>query len=501
MQEGRVKMLYEPTENVSVLAGFALQDNRTHSGEGAGYLVGPNTVEYRLDSAIGSGKNNFRQYWAQIDWNLGGATLTYLPSLRYWEQDALVIQTGAISFKQEAKTPHDQFHTQELRLASNGDSAFKWQTGVFYYDNNLRSYNEVYNSVNASGNRVGGFVEDIKKKSTTNIGVFAESTYSFTDALRLTTGIRYDKTKVLMDEDYTDRTRPVAAFVQLRGDAGKVNFNNWTYKLRLEGDLSDTNMLYAAVSTGVLPGDIQVISGVGAGGATILQVTTLDAETLTSYEVGSKNRFFDERLQINGAVFYYDYGAFQRPGTLVSVVPTPTFANLSSGAKIWGAELEAQYRPTPASHVGFSVGYVKGKYVDKDPLFATIVLQDSINNMPRLSGQLSYGYDFTLPADQRLSINVDANFVGAYTLSDERDVVRGANSNYLSYIQSDNEVVANISATWTILPKISLTGYVRNAADNRYKNSAAVVNNPATTTPNGGLSDPRTFGAIVNVGF
>jgi iron complex outermembrane receptor protein len=259
VQEGRVKMLYEPTEDLRVLLGFALQDNRTHSGEGAGYLIGPDTVEYRFNSAIGSGKNNFRQYWAQIDLDMGGATLTYLPSLKNWEQDALVIQSGANPFRQEAQTPYDQFHTQELRLASNGDSALKWQTGVFYYDNDIRSYNEVYNSVNASGNRTGGFIEDIKKKSTTNVGVFAESTYAFTDALRLTAGIRYDSTKIQMEEDYTDRTRPVAAFVPLRGDAGKETFKNWTYKLRLEGDLSDANMLYAAVSTGVLPGDIQVI--------------------------------------------------------------------------------------------------------------------------------------------------------------------------------------------------------------------------------------------------
>lgn len=502
VEEGRVKMLYEPTENLRALVGFALQDNHTHSGEGAGQLEGPNTVVYVLGRPVGSGKNIFRQYWAQIDWDLGGATLTYLPALRRWEQDALVISTQLGGFRQEAKTPYDQFHTQELRLASNGESALKWQTGVFYYDNDLRSYNEVWTGVDASGNRTGGYVEDVKSKSTTNIGLFAESTYSFTQALRLTAGVRYDRTKLQIEEDYTDRTF-VPVFRSLGGDEGKQTFKNWTYKLRLEGDLTDANMLYASVSTGVLPGDIQVISP----SAGVLEVTNLSAETLTSFEIGSKNRFLDERLQINGDVFYYRYGAFQRPGTVVRANPPDVaFANLTSGARMWGAELEAQYRPTRADHVSMSVGYVHARYVDKDPLFASIVLQDSVNNMSPLTGQLSYGHDFELPGEQQLSINIDANFVGAYTLNDERPVARGVNlggQDYTDYLESDNEVVANLSATWTILPKISLTGYVRNVADNRYKNSAAIVQDPATAAdpPGGGLSDPRTYGAIVNVGF
>jgi iron complex outermembrane receptor protein len=233
-------------------------------------------------------------------------------------------------------------------------------------------------------------------------------------------------------------------------------------------------------------------------------VSTLSAETLTSFEIGSKNRFLDERLQINGGAFYYRYGAFQRPGTLVTVVPTPTFANLSSGARMWGAELETMYRPTRADRLSFSLGYVHARYVDKDPLFASIVLQDSVNNMTPLTGQLSYGHDFRLPGEQQLSINVDANFRGTATLSDERAVARGANSrglNYVDWLRSDNEVVTNISATWTIRPKLFVTGYLRNAADNRYKNSASILNDPAVATQAGGLYDPRTFGVVVSAGF
>jgi iron complex outermembrane receptor protein len=96
VQEGRVKMLttHRGLERWQVLRSRITTRIRTGSCR-----PDPDTVTYLFNSPIGSGKNDFRQYWAQIDWDLGGATLTYLPSLRYWEQDALVIQTMSISFE------------------------------------------------------------------------------------------------------------------------------------------------------------------------------------------------------------------------------------------------------------------------------------------------------------------------------------------------------------------------------------------------------------------
>jgi len=504
VQEGRVKMLYQPSENFRALLGVAVQDNHTWTGQGTGELTAPDTVVYVMNNPVDAGTNTFRQYWAQFDWNLGAATLTYLPALRTWVQNALVLDSYPAVITQVAKTPHDQFNTQELRLASNGDTALKWQTGVFYYDNELRSYNDVYNGIDPS-NQTTGFLINLKNRSTVNIGLFAESTYSFTQALRLTTGLRYDDTTVKTDEDYTDRTGPAPVFIALTANKDKRTFENWTYKLRLEGDLTDANLLYGSISTGVLPGDVQIIPTTPG----VLEVTTLKAETLTSFEIGSKNRFFGGRLQINGDVFYYRYGGFQNPGTVILVGSTPTFANLSSGAEMRGTELEVQYRPTRADHMSLSGGYVRAIYVDKDPLFASLVLQNTINNMPPLTGQLSYGHDFDLPGEQKLSIDIFGNFTGAYTLGDERPVARGANSlglNYVNWLRGHNETVANVTATWTIRPKLSLTGYVRNAADNRYKNSASIISDPtlpfpAGGIPSGGLSDPRTFGVIVNAGF
>jgi TonB dependent receptor len=96
-------------------------------------------------------------------------------------------------------------------------------------------------------------------------------------------------------------------------DIGRFQMDDW-----LKGSRHvlrrDQNMLYASVSTGFSPGDVSVTTN-PTGDPYALG---LDAETLTTYEIGSKNRFLDNRLQVNGAVYYNDYGAYQTTQTNVT---------------------------------------------------------------------------------------------------------------------------------------------------------------------------------------
>ena len=83
-----------------------------------------------------------------------------------------------------------------------------------------------------------------------------------------------------------------------------LNFHNFNYKARLEYDLTQKNMLYGMISTGFRPGDAGITPARRAP-------NILAAEKLTSIEVGSKNRFLDDSLQINADVYYYNYHGFQ----------------------------------------------------------------------------------------------------------------------------------------------------------------------------------------------
>jgi iron complex outermembrane receptor protein len=121
--------------------GSGAANNETHTGELLGNYHSPAAAGHHhlCSSAIGTGNDKFRQVWGQFDWNMGSATLTYLPSYRTWEQDAIAYNA---SFRLNIATPHDIFNTQELRLTSNSDGKLKWQIGSFYYDNSLRNSNQ-----------------------------------------------------------------------------------------------------------------------------------------------------------------------------------------------------------------------------------------------------------------------------------------------------------------------------------------------------------------------
>ena len=92
--------------------------------------------------------------------------------------------------------------------------------------------------------------------------------------------------------------------------AGAASFSNTSYKAGVEWDIAPQSMLYADVATGYVPG------GLNAGNPALPTAPTqfaptFDSETNTAYEIGSKNRFFENRLQLNGDVYLYNFRNYQ----------------------------------------------------------------------------------------------------------------------------------------------------------------------------------------------
>lgn len=513
--DARVKILYQPNADLSVLVGIAMRDSTDHTGgrifDDTG-TANPDAVDISDTERVGGSKNKTRQYWAEANWNVGWATLTYLPALRTWEQNADVILTGTFDATQFKRTPKDDFWTHEFRLASNPDSKLIWQTGALYYKNELENSNSF-----VFINGAHAYISETEKK-TDAIGVFGEATYPFMDSLRLTMGVRYDVTEVEVAQDYTANTTLVGnptglpenlVTASLPSDLGTQKFHNWTYKLRLEHDLTPANMMYASVSTSFSPGDVSLTTC--APNNTPCPVV-LDAETLTAYEVGSKNRFLGDTLQVNGAVYYYDYGGYQTGGINVSDNPfNPVFQNISVPVKSYGVELDVLYQLTDADRVGFNAAYTHARYVNKPEVFATYVANDSIATAVPITANLFYEHVFNLPGGSNLMIRADGRYLSSRDISDVTEAqVSGVNERYAEqYAHMESEVIGNLNATWSSSgDRVGVTGYVRNVGDSRY-----VATRRMTTTDSAGsltsdqwtftntYSDPRTYGVVLDVKF
>jgi iron complex outermembrane receptor protein len=516
--DGRIKALWQPTQDVSLLLGVAVQKNNPHSGGVQIQQPAPNKYSY-LGEPVSHGHNDFDQYWAEFNWNLGFATLTWEPAWRTFHSDTTsatltFTQTGtSLDFHQGSGVTKDHVHSEELRLASNNNTQLSWLAGAFYYDQGLASF--AYN--NARGKPPGApapinfvaFNANLRGKRTQDIGLFLQSTYNLTDTWRLTGGARWDYTKVGVSEFYF-ATNIITQQLQSGNipsptETGIREYKNWTYKARVEHDLSARNMVYASVSTGYSPGDVSLTQDA----QNVPYVLNLKAETLTSYEVGSKNRFLNNRLQVNGDAYFYHYGAFQSAG--VNCTPTaftPTSCSLASPAQVTGAELENIFQLTQSDQVGLNFSYSNARFVQKNATLVSVgpatttfgyfFARDKIPQVVPFSADASYQHVFMLPGDSSLTLHGDARYMSGHDLSNIS--VGQLAQGILPYLTVGAEVVGDVDLTWASRGGVwSATGYVRNIGNNQYKVSGLAGNGGGL--PTASLYDPRTYGVVLNARF
>lgn len=499
----RAKLLWTPSETFSALLGYAQEFNTTHTG-GTSVVQGRSPTDFVFsNSAVGNGRNHSRQVWGNFNLDLGGVELTYIPAYRTFFQDTTaVVRTApgpsAINIDNFVRTTPDNFMTHELRVHNtDADAPLKWQAGAMYYRNSLTETNNLFNyNVGPAGIFI---FRSTTHKVTTAVRAFAEGTYSFTPSTRLTAGIRYDNTKIEIDQDYTTFTGVTRS---LAGADRLASFNNVTYKARLEQDLTPRNLLYASIATGFSPGDKSLTQDAVGQPRTLV----LAAETLTSYEIGSKNRFLNDRLQVNLAAFYNDYGGYQTAGINVAPPgPFRTFETITVPVKSYGVEFEVQARPWENGTISLNGSYTRARYGAFPTQYAQFFSDDDVAPSPPFRVTGAYDHRVALGGDTALMLRGVVRYVSEHDSS--RITVQQANLGATPYIRVPGRAVADFNATLVLNPNVSITGYVRNLTDERFLpdnwNVADVIpgNPPTILVSQNALSDPRTFGMILNFKF
>jgi outer membrane receptor protein involved in Fe transport len=205
-------------------------------------------------------------------------------------------------------------------------------------------------------------------------GVFGEAYFEASDRLKFTAGIRYSNDKKF----YRART-PLLSFPVPFGvtDANQspfigtadfdpglpgnqlffergAKFSEFTGRFVADYKLTDNNMIYASYSRGYKSG------GINDPVDPIFNVPeTFKPELVDAFEIGSKNTFLNNTLQLNLSAFYYRYNDLQ-----LSRIVARTSVNDNTNADIYGFEAEAIIRPDPAILVNLSASYLKTKIKD-----------------------------------------------------------------------------------------------------------------------------------------
>jgi iron complex outermembrane receptor protein len=265
-----------------------------------------------------------------------------------------------------------QAFSQELRLASNeGDAGFRWLVGAFYQQVD-REYRQ--DLPTPGWDALVGFDNTTYNAPTDHpyfseltydfeqFAVFGEGTFQFTDQWSLTAGLRY--------YDFSeDRTITFAGFFAdpniITDVPGTTESDGFSPRVILEFNPSDDVMLTAQVARGFRLGGIndplnEGLCNPASDAETYGGHPIWDDEKTTNYELGTKTRWADGRMQFNAAAFYTDIDGLQ------VVVNTSCSSRiiLNAQARSIGGEIELLARPSDQWDFGLTATYVNAEITD-----------------------------------------------------------------------------------------------------------------------------------------
>lgn len=448
----RAKILFKPTKKISLLltADYSRQkglDNTTvsipHEFIGPSpplppFFNWPVNAEdpWWVDEFHPPDKKKieFDIYSLQLDIDLDWSLLTFIPayteSYRFRASD-LIMGNVFGSFPEGGAIGEEQY-TGELRLASPAESNIDWVVGLYYLNTENKPTTQTGEQVNEGTNYITYNSGDVP---TTSLAIFGQMTYPLTDRFRVTGGLRY--TKDDKERDYGYRSYDGLY------DSGLTNIDNsysaTTYKAGIEYDITEDSWVYAQIATGYKAGGHVLPAAIP---------TPYDEEELTAYEMGSKNRFLDNRLQVNGEIYYYDYDGYQVTGNWNAPLPVPEehlacypdceegelteftgwTANADKG-KNYGGEIETRFLVTPNDEVNMNFVYTNATYGEVDVsmlnqmpgVIGDLVLSNQeVSNTPKYTGGLGYSHSWNFSNGGRLTARAQTKISSGYWASIEQ---------------------------------------------------------------------------------
>ena len=352
---------------------------------------------------------------ADVSWDAGPATLSWLGSHRHFEHDYLynyfyrVAPTVALGVRQNFHGDYDQ-DSHELRIATSGNGPLSAQGGVYWFHENISDrYN--FRDLQAAG-LTPYYVFDNDPVDARSRAVFGQATYAVTPRLRATAGARTtwdDKSRYgYIGYQRTATLNPATDPREL--NAGSISSHKTTWRLGLDYDLGPSTLLYGSLATGYKSGGFNDgcaagavgsggLAGVGcpAGSAVPAHSLVYQPETLRALEAGLKTRFWNHRASLNLAVFHYDYRNLQLSAQEV-INGKPRYETTNAGeAKVRGLEANGQLRVTAADRFTYALSLLDAHYSSYKPDATHDLSGTKLDRAPARTLSLGYEHRFALP--------------------------------------------------------------------------------------------------------
>ena len=407
----RASLLWKPTENLAITPSFFYETSKQNNPDSydsvSATIAAPaaGLAHYQVFDSAQPLKDRIQIYSLGINYSLPGVDIT--SSTAYWSRVSVQAEeaseafnnplTGATNFSEgvnndgqgyygpngsgpESGVERDPSHqfSEELRFASTGSGRFNWVGGLYYSKfYSLWSFagtTPSYTSFTDLGSLAPGFTprpantpnwfDVYEPTNLSDYAAYADGTYALTDALKLEVGGRFNHSNYKFSSC-------ISGWGSALGSAspsctGDINLSNNTFnpKFTLSYTASLDLMGYVTAAKGFRPGGGNALyPTVGpVWGAAFAKMgytgdkfpSTYNPDSVWSYEVGEKARFFNRRLIVNASVYYEDWKDIQ-----LEAYPDDFALNINGNrATIYGAEIDIRADLGAGFNLQLAGGYI-----------------------------------------------------------------------------------------------------------------------------------------------
>lgn len=412
-----------------------------------------------------------------------------------------------------------------------------------------------------------------------NLAGFGQITYPVTDRFRVTAGLRYTAERKLRNEQVGNlcvansiqtstcatsgnsslngtpinttlfylldngaagtttnnglwsATNPTGNRVFFSVPAGRLDSNRLDYKISAQYDLSPTSNVYALVSTGFKSGGFINIPPPSSGLLNPGFTSTFDPETMTSYEIGTKNDLLNHRWRLNFSAFIYDYRNYQFSYAAQVFSPTAnlgytartidpdyttTITANAARARTFGMELESTVILSPHDRFTLNISYLDAKFRTVNlagGTAATVAFGQSLSGFalprsPKFAISPGYSHVFDVGHASTLVASMDGRF------ETESNLTIPSNAAALAAGWYRQPSFMKLNATLAFNPakgNWGVTAYIRNIGNVGTLQSISLPTSYTNTVPVFGAlnqtaigfeaADPRTYGVTITAKF
>ncbi len=311
---------------------------------------------------------------------------------------------------------------------------------------------------------LNGFFANAVVIDTEYFGIYAQGEFSVNDQLRLIAGIRYNdeqksascggsnftgdengdgvvdrvvnvipgadgSSPLILPENASDlftyncnASDAITSDNTIQASSSFGEFDNVTWRLGVEYDLSGNVMSYLTASTGYLSGSAST-------------TTTTDEQESQVIELGVRSVLLDNTLQLNGAVHFTEYTNLltqrQRPDPNTGIVLT--FSDNGGDIEAWGIELDAVWVPFDELTVSGTLAWLDSEFGTFGQSNPYQLYRGAVQEFVDQSGE-------TTPWSPELTLGGSVAYL--FSLGD-----KGSLTPYLQFYYSDGYNTSNLLAT------------------------------------------------------